>query len=189
MIGNLSRRERLIILGAVTVAVIVVGWLFVIEPIRERNAITAELVPVREEILTRRRELVARKGTVAADLQAFDQRIDTLSTRFLTAAAPAVAASELQNIAKEMAAAAKTETRSERILPTVERGELVEIPIEIAVSGEIRQLVDLLSRIESAPKLLRVQDLKVRVMNITQPKDLLATMTLSGFIRPGKTKA
>ena len=88
-----------------------------------------------------------------------------------------------------MAAAAKTETRSERILPTVERGELVEIPIEIAVSGEVRQLVDLLTRIESAPKLIRVQDLKVRVMNITQPKELLATMTLSGFIRPAKTKA
>ena len=90
---------------------------------------------------------------------------------------------------EQAAAAAKTETRSERILPTVERGELVEIPIEIAVSGEVRQLVDLLTRIESAPKLIRVQDLKIRVMNITQPKELLATMTLSGFIRPAKTKA
>ena len=189
MIGNLSRRERAIIFGAGVVALIVVAWLFVLEPIRERNEITAELVPVREELLTRRRELVARKDTVASDLQAINQQIEKLSTRFLTAAAPAVAASELQNIAKEMAAAAKTETRSERILPTVERGELVEIPIEIAVSGEIRQLVDLLSRIESAPKLIRVQDLKVRVMNITQPKDLLATMTLSGFIRPAKPKA
>ncbi len=189
MIGNLSRRERGIILGAVVVAIVVGGWLFVVDPIRERNAITAELVPVREEVLARRRELVARKGAVAADLQAMDERIEKLSARFLTAAAPAVAASELQNIAKEMAAAARTETRSERILPTVERGELLEIPIEIAVSGEIRQLVDLLNRIESSPKLIRVQDLKVRVMNITQPKDLLATMTLSGFIRPGKTKA
>jgi len=189
MIANLSRRERYIILAAVVVAAVIGGWLFVVEPIRERNALNAELVPVREEILTRRRELVARRGAVAADLQAIEQRIERLSTRFLTAAAPAVAASELQNIAKEMAAAAGTETRSERILPTVERGELVEIPIEIAVSGEIRQLVDLLQRIEASPKLLRVQDLKVRVMNITQPKDLLATLTVSGFIRPAKTKA
>jgi Tfp pilus assembly protein PilO len=189
VIASLSRRERTIIIGAVLVAVLVGGWIFIVEPIRERNAINAELVPVRDEMLTRRRELVARKGAVAAELQAMDQRIEKLSTRFLTAAAPAVAASELQNLAKEMAAAAKTETRSERILPTVERGELLEIPIEIAVSGEIRQLVDLLTRIEASPKLIRVQDLKVRVMNITQPKDLLATMTLSGFIRPAKTKA
>ena len=33
------------------------------------------------------------------------------------------------------------------------------------------------------------RELKVRVMNVAQPKELLATMTLSGFIRPAKTKA
>ena len=189
MIGNLSRRERMIVGGALVVLVIVGVWLLIVEPIRERNAITAELVPVREEVLSRRRDLVARKGALTAELQAIDQRIEKLSARFLTAATPAVAASELQNITKGMATAAKTETRSERILTPVERGELLEIPVEIAVSGEIRQLVDLLNRLETSPKLLRVQDLKIRVMNITQPKDLLATMTISGFIRPAKAKA
>jgi hypothetical protein len=189
VIGNLSRRERSLIGGAVLLAVVIGGWLFVVEPIRERNAITAELVPVREEVLERRRELVGRKGAITEDLQVANDRIEKLSARFLTAATPAVAASELQNIAKEMATAARTETRSERILPPVERGELLEIPIEIAVSGEVRQLVDLLARLESAPKLLRVQDLKIRVMNVSQPKDLLATMVLSGFIMPAKPKA
>ena len=94
----------------------------------------------------------------------------------------------LQKIAKEMATAATMEVRSERILPPVERGELLEIPVEIAVSGEIRNLVELLARLESAPKLLAVQDLKVRVMNIAQPKDLLATITVSGFMIPSNTK-
>lgn len=189
MIGNLSSRERMIIVGAVVVGALVGGWLFVVDPIRERNATTAELVPVREDALGRRRDLVARKGAITNELQAANDRIEKLSARFLTAATPAVAASELQNIAKEMASAAQTETRSERILTPIDRGELLEIPIEIAVSGEIRHLVDLLTRIENAPKLLRVQDLKVRVMNVSQPKDLLATMTLSGIIRPAKPKA
>jgi Tfp pilus assembly protein PilO len=189
MITSLSGRERMIVGGAVLIALVIGGWLFVIEPIRARNATTAELVPVREEVLARRRALVARKAGITADLQAVDQRIAQLSARFLTAATPAVAASELQNIAKEMTTAAKTETRTERILPPVERGELLEIPIEIAISGDIRQIVDLLDRLERAPKLLRVNELKVRVMNVAQPKELLATMTISGFIRPGKTKA
>jgi len=184
MIGNLSARERGIIFGAVVIGVLVGAWLLIVDPIRERNATTAELVPVREEMLARRRDLVARKGAITGDLKAADERIEKLSATFLTAATPAVAASELQNIAKEMAAAAKTETRSERILPPIDRGELLEIPIEIAVSGEIRHLVDLLSRIENAPKLLRVGDLRVRVMNVVQPKELLATMTLSGIIKP-----
>ena len=189
MIRNLSTRERAIVAGALVVALLLGGWIFVVEPIRSRNASTAELLPIRADVLARRRELVGRKNAITAELQTVDARIASLSTRFLTAATPAVAASELQNIAKEMTTAAKTETRTERILPPVERGELLEIPIELAISGEIAQIVDLLERIERAPKLLRVNELKVRVMNVSQPKELLATMMVSGFIRPAKTKA
>jgi Tfp pilus assembly protein PilO len=189
MIANLSARERLIVAGAILVALLVGGWIFVVEPIRDRNAMVAELVPVREELLARRGALVARKAAIEAEIQAVDARVEQLASSFLTAATPAVAASELQNIAKEMATTAKTEPRTERILPPIERGELLEIPIEIAISGDIRQIVDLLDRVERAPKLLRVNDLKVRVMNVAQPKELLATMTLSGFIRPAKPRA
>jgi hypothetical protein len=87
-----------------------------------------------------------------------------------------------------MATLAKTDIRSERILPPAERGELLEIPVEVAVSGEIRQLVDLLARLDQAPKLLTVQDLRIRVVNVSQPRELLATLTVSGFILPGKAR-
>ncbi|MGH7334459.1 MAG: type II secretion system protein GspM, partial [Candidatus Rokuibacteriota bacterium] len=113
--------------------------------------------------------------------------INTLAGRFLTAATPAVAASELQKIVKDTAAQVNTEVRSERILPTVDRGEILEVPIEITVSGEIRQLVDLLARLETAPKLMTIQDLKLRVVNVSQPKDILATVTLSGYILTGRS--
>ena len=189
MLTSLSARERNIVASAILLALAIGGWLFIVEPIRARNESTAELLPVRADVVARRQELVGRKAAIAAELQAIDQRIEGLSTRFLVAAAPAVAASELQNIAKEMTTAASTETRTERILPPVERGDLLEIPIEIAISGEVGQIVNLLDRIEHAPKLLRVNELKVRVMNVSQPKELLATMTLSGFIRPAKGKA
>ena len=119
---------------------------------------------------------------------ALTERLNAVSARFLTSATPAVAASELQKLVKEMAAQANTEVRSERILPPAERGELLEIPVEIAVSGEVRQLVDLLARLDGAPKLLTVQDFRLRVVNVSQPKELLATLTLSGYILPGKTK-
>jgi Tfp pilus assembly protein PilO len=188
MIGNLSRRERGLIALAVLAIVVVLGWEFVVQPIRETNGLTEELVPARERLLARHLELIGRKADLVGELDAVNTRIDTRSARFLASAAPPVAASELQKIAKEMATAAGTEVRSERILPPVERGEVLEIPVEIAVSGEVRNLVDLLNRLEGAPKLVTVQDLKVRVMNVAQPKDLLATVTLSGFILPNRTR-
>jgi Tfp pilus assembly protein PilO len=188
VIGNLSRRERtFVVLGALGLAV-VLGWFFVLEPLAERARVTSELVPSRSLVLARRLDLLARKDTIAKDLETTSADIERTAERFLTEAAPAVAASELQKLTKDMAAQASTEIRSERILPPVERGELLEIPVEIAVSGEIRQLVDLLARLEGAQKLLTVQDLRVRVVNVSQPRELLATLTVSGFILPGKSK-
>ena len=188
MIGNLSRRERIIITLGVVAAIVVLGWEGVVQPLRDRHRAAAELVPARQGVLERRSQLVARKAAIAAELETTNAKIEEVSARFLPAGTPAVAASELQKLVKEMATQAATEVRSERIMPTVERGELLEIPIEIAVSGEVRQLVDLLSRFERAPKLLSVQDLKIRVVNVTQPKDLLVTFTVAGFIPSPKSK-
>jgi type II secretory pathway component PulM len=188
MIGSLSRRERTIVVVGVAGLVLVMGWLFVVEPLVERMRLTAELVPSRSQVLARRMDLLARKDGITKELETINADIEKSSERFLTEAAPAVAASELQKLTKDMAAQANTEIRSERILPPVERGELLEIPVEIAVSGEIRQLVDLLAKLEATQKLLTVQDLRVRVVNVSQPKELLATLTVSGFILPGKSK-
>ena len=192
MIGNLSRRERVMVGLALGVAVLLGGWLFVIEPILEHNRSATELVPAREQVLLQKRELIGRRAAITAELEATTARFDKLAEGFLTSATPAVAASELQKIVKDMAAQAKTEVRSERILPPADRGDLLEIPVEIAVSCEIRQLVDLLTRLEGSSKLLPVQDLKVRVVNLSQPKELLVTLTISGFILPtaqGKAKS
>ncbi len=186
---RLSPRERVVILGGGIVAALVLGWLFVLTPLLARNTATADLVPERERLLVRRMDLLARRGQIAAELEAANARVEKLNGRLLTAAAPAVAASELQKLVKEMAAQATTDIRSERILQPEERGELLEIPVEIAVSAEIRQLVDLLARVEGAQKLLTVKDLRIRVVNVSQPKELLATLTVSGFILPGKAKA
>ena len=146
MIENLSPRERTIVLAGGAVIVVVLAWLFVITPLLDRSSATRDLVPERESALTRRLDLLARRNQITAELEAANARIDHLAARLLTAAAPAVAASELQKLVKDMAAEAATEIRSERILPPEERGELLEIPVEIAVSAEIRQLVDLLAR-------------------------------------------
>jgi Tfp pilus assembly protein PilO len=188
MIGNLSSRERRVIVAGVILTVLIGGWVGLVQPRRESDRLAKELVPVREQVLSRRQQLVARKAAIAAELEATTARLEALGTRFLPAATPAVAASELQKLVKQVPPQPPTEVRSERILPPVDRGELLEIPLEITVSGDIRQLVDLLSNLDQTPKLLAVQDLRVRVVNISQPKDLLATLTLSGFILPGKAR-
>jgi Tfp pilus assembly protein PilO len=180
----ISTRERWLIVVAVSAAVLIAGWIYVFEPQLEGNRATAELIPARQEMLAKRRDLVSRQPALLRELAETERRVEAITARLLTAATPPVAASELQKLVKDVATQAGLEVRSERILPPMERGDLLEIPVEIAVAGDIRELVGMLYGLDGSPKLLTVQDVKVRVVNVGQPRELLTTLTLSGFILP-----
>ncbi len=121
MIGNVSGRERILIGIGVLAALVVVGWTFLVQPIRERYQSAAELTPVREQVLTRRVELLLRKGVIARELDTTNAQLQAAGNRLLSTATPAVAASELQKLTKEMAVQASTEIRSERRDPSTRR--------------------------------------------------------------------
>jgi Tfp pilus assembly protein PilO len=184
MMLAISTRERWLIAVAVTAAVLIGSWVWILEPQLDKNRATAELIPVRLENLAKRRQLVSQQPILRRDLIEMSRQVETITARLLRAATPPVAASELQKLVKDVATEAGLEVRSERILPPVERGDLLEIPVEIAVAGGVRELVGMLYGLDGSPKLLAVQDVKIRVVSVGQPKELLTTLTLSGFILP-----
>ena len=187
----LSRRERALVAVALLAAIGIAGYLYVVEPIRQRNAQEAELIPVREARLERRRALIAQRSTLTSELADADKRVAAESLRLLQGPTPPLAASELQKLIKDLAATVGVEVRSERVLPTVDRGGLVEVPIEITVAGGVREAVNLLGRLDQTPKLLTVQDFKMRVVSLGQPRDLLTTITVAGYLlgTPAPTRA
>lgn len=178
----LSTRERGLVAVAVLAAVVIGGYIYVVEPLRQRNAQQAELIPVREAKLERRRLLIGQRAALTAELSEADKRVAAESARLLQGPTPPLAASELQKLVKDLAATVGVEVRSERVLPTVDRSGLVEVPIEITVAGGIRESVNLLNRIEQTPKLLTLQDFKMRAVSLGQPRDLLTTLTVSGYL-------
>ena len=178
----LSRREHALVALAVLGAIAIGGYIYVVEPLRERNAQQAELIPVREAKLERRRLLIGQRGALAAELAEAEKRVTAESQRLLLGPTPPLAASELQKLVKDLASGVGVEVRSERVLPTVDRSGLVEVPIEITVAGGIRETVNLLSRIDQTPKLLTLQDFRMRVVSLGQPRDLLTTLTVSGYL-------
>jgi Tfp pilus assembly protein PilO len=178
----LSTRERTLMGLAAVGLLAAAGYIFVLEPIRTANQEAAELIPAREARLERRQALIARREAVTAELADLGRQVEEQSARLLQGPTPPLAASELQKLVKELAAGAGVEVRSERVLPTVDKSGLQEVPIEITVAGGIRECVDLLYRLDRTDKLLTTQDLKIRVISAGQPRDLLATVTVSGYL-------
>jgi Tfp pilus assembly protein PilO len=181
---TLRPRERRLVILAGLIAIGVAGYVYVVEPLVEAHAATRELVVARRSLLARQERLVARSEAYGKELAELRAEIDRRRQRLLAGDKAPVAASELQKLVKTTAQEAGIEVRSERILAPVDRGGYAEVPVEMTLTGPIRGLISFLHRLEEAPILVAMTDLKVRAPATGASRDLSATIALSGFI-PG----
>ena len=180
----LQRRERTVIGLALAGLLLVALYLYVVEPLVNRTHDLTELAPAREATLESRRRLIAQRPRLSEELAAATQAIEKQAARLLAGPTAPLAASELQKVVKDVATAANVEVRSERVMPTADMDGLQEVPIELTVAGSIRETVALLYQIERTPRLLTVKDVKLRVVAIGQPRGLLTTLTVAGYLLP-----
>jgi hypothetical protein len=175
------RERRLLVLAGI-LGIGVAGYVYVAEPLMEAHAATRELVVARRGLLVRQERLVARSDAYERELGVLRAEIVRRRGRLLAGDKAPVAASEVQKLVKTTAQDAGIEVRSERILAPVDRGGYTEVPVEVTLSGPIRGLTTFLHRLEEAPILLALTDLKVRAPATGAMRDLSATIALSGFI-------
>lgn len=171
------------------VALVIGGYLLLVEPILARSRAAETAVPAREAALERRRLLVGQRARLAEELAAVDARLAMEARRLLRGPTAPLAASELQKLVKDLLAAGSVEVRSERVLPASDRQGLQEVPIELTIVGSIRDTVTALSRLERTDRLLALKDFKIRVVAVGQPRELLTTLTVAGYLLPGATPA
>ena len=178
----LRPRERRLLVLAGLLGLGVAGYVYVIEPLVEKHAATQELVVARRALLARQERLVTRSDAYGRELTSLRAEIARRRGRLLAGDKAPVAASELQKLVKTTAQEAGIEVRSERILAPVDRGGYAEVPVEVTLSGPIRGLTAFLYRLDEAPILVAMTDLKVRAPATGASRDLSATIALSGFI-------
>jgi Tfp pilus assembly protein PilO len=181
---TLNHRERTVIGLALGALIVVALYFYVVEPMVGRSRELAELAPAREATLEARRRLIAQRTRLIAELAEATRILEEQTARLLPGPTAPLAASDLQRVVKEVAAGANVDVRSERVLPPTELAGLQEVSIELTVAGSIRDTVALLSQIERTSRLLTVKDVKVRVVAVGQPRDLMTTLTIAGYLLP-----
>jgi len=184
-VAALNSRERALIAFGIAATLAVGGYLYVVEPLIVWQRELREVVPAREATLERRRLLVAQRDRVRAQLEAATRQFEDETSRLLPGPTAPLAASALQKLVKDVAVGANVDVRSQRVLPPADLAGLQEVPIELTVSGRIRDTVALLQRLDQAPKLLTIKDLKIRVNGAGASPDLLSTLTVAGYLVPG----
>ena len=139
---------------------------------------------MREATLDARRRLIAQRPRLIQELASAQQGFEAQAARLLPGPTPPLAASQLQKLVKEVAASANVDVRSERVLAPADLAGVQEVPLELTVAGNVRETMTLLYQIERTSRLLTVKEVKVRVVAVGQPRELLTTLTVAGYVLP-----
>ena len=98
---------------------------------------------------------------------------------------PALAAVDIQNILNEITGKSELEVLTMRVLKAESEEEdlYTTVPVQITIRCTVRQLKEVVYQVESASKLLRISDFRVRVVRGKKEEgQVQATLTVEGFM-------
>ncbi len=142
-----------------------------------------EYIETREVTLQKQFDKIQQKTKIKNKFDAVDAEVEELEKELVSGDTPPVAAAEIQRNIKAIALSLGIDVKSEKALSPVESGLYLSIPVEIGFTAPTAKLKDMLYRIKTSPLLLTVPKIKIRVVNVNNPGDVYATLTVEGLIK------
>ena len=176
-----EREKKVVLAGGVAVLLIILFYGFSLFSEFRTNVL--ELSDAKRFVLEKQIQKLSEKDAIEAQIEAVRQEVVKQEKVFLRGSKPPVAAAVLQRFLKEKASALNIEVKLERTLNPVDADVYLGIPVEIGFTASTEKLKELLYKFRTAPYLLTVSELKIRVTNVSNPVDIYATVVVTGFIK------
>jgi len=176
-----EREKKVVLAGGVAVLLIILFYGFSLFSEFRTNVL--ELADAKRFVLEKQIQKLSEKDAIEAQIEAVRQEVVKQEKVFLRGSKPPVAAAVLQRFLKEKASALNIEVKLERTLNPVDADVYLGIPVEIGFTASTEKLKELLYKFRTAPYLLTVSELKIRVTNVSNPVDIYATVVVTGFIK------
>ena len=192
---RLSKRERTIFFLAFSLFALVVARYLVINPYLSRRAWVKDQLEVKYQQLENQNRYLGRGKELEEQIKILRVRLKQLESALLEGDTAPVTASALQATVRAIAAKEGVQIVATRVLNPEPIGSFLKVPIQVEVDGEVEQVASLIKGINSAPKLLVVNELTIRSLRpratrrrrgkAQKPnKGLRASMVIAGFSRP-----
>ncbi|MBI2349932.1 MAG: type 4a pilus biogenesis protein PilO [Deltaproteobacteria bacterium] len=159
---RLSKREKGLVVLTLVIFLVVLGRFYLVSPFLERREWVKSQLEIQPQLLEKNLRYLSQRGDMVAALEKARSELKALEPSLLSGDTPSVSASDLQQTVQALAAKEGTQVISTRVLNPETKGPFTKIPIQMEVSGQIDQIANLIKGIESAEKLLVVNELTVR---------------------------
>src|ERR687891_743786 len=192
---RLSQRERGLGVATLVILLLVLGRYVVISPFLERRAWVKNQLDNQPQLLEKNLRYLGQKEFLGAAVESALDEIKAREPKLLSGDTPSVSASDLQETVQAMATREGTQVITTRVLNPEPAGSFSKIGIQLEVGGKIQQIANLIRGIETAPKLLVIDEVNVRSLfrpiGFPQPQgvpqvpaqNLRISLTVAGFAR------
>jgi Tfp pilus assembly protein PilO len=139
--------------------------------------------------LAKYRQKALGKKVVEREFSSIQNTFMQAEAALLTGKTPSLAAAEIQQIVTDITKAAGAQIQTVRILQPDRSGKgmYVAIPVEVTINSSLLELTQLLYKLDSSPKLLRVAKLRIRSLGSrggpVRSTNLATTLTVDGFAK------
>ncbi len=156
-------------------------------PSFQELASPAEEVALKEKRLIKYRKMVTAGSNLDKRFASLNGVLKELETGLLTGKTPPLAAVEIQKIVQEIADKSNVQIRSVKVLKPVELDQknYLSVPVEFYIFPTMRQLKELLYRIEGSLKCLTVRKLTTRYY-ANKAGRFRCRITIAGFMKRGR---
>ena len=178
---------------AVLAVLALLAMIFLFDSLSRSTQRFNEALLLKQDKLARYRQKVLEKKAVKRELLSLQTIFKRAEAALLTGKTPSLAAAELQEILSRITKAAGGQIMTVRVLQPDRSGNAMylAIPVEITINSTMRQLTQLLYKIDRSAKLMRIAKLGIRsrAVRVRRTKRAVSanlittTLTVEGFVK------
>jgi hypothetical protein len=178
-----KRRRTLLIAGGV---LLLFGLAFRLVPFVEGIRGGETDIAAQKKRVAKYRQAVKGRGELEARLVSLSKSLERAEAGLLAGKTAALAAVDIQNVLNEIALGSGVEIKSVQVLTSKKQDsdQYISVPVQFTVSATIRQLKEILYKIEASPKFfLTVERIGISVAGAGSPGQIRCDVTVSGIMK------
>ncbi len=179
---NVDFKRKHIFIALAVLIFLAVAYRFV--PFFEEILSPGEEIELKERRLIKYQKMIDSGKNIEKRLDALNKTNKQLESRLLTGKTPSLAAVEIQKIMEEAVGKSNVQISSVKVLKPEElvQRDYSRIPVEFHILPTMKQLKEILYRLESSQKSLSVKKIVVRQYS-TKGRKLRCRITVAGFMK------
>jgi len=191
---QLRKRRKIIVAGLALMALPAMIYLF--NSLNRSTHRFHEALNLKQDKLDKYRQKVLEKKVMEREVLSLQTTFKQAEAALLTGKTVSLAAAEIQQIVTNITNAAGAQIMTVRILqPDRSAKEMyLAIPVEVTINSTMRQLTQLLYKLDNSAKLLSIAKLGIksragrsRLVRGVSTANLITTLTVEGFVKKMET--